>query len=103
VRDDPAGSNLDLDSLDEDFGDGASQEIESDIKLLLDSIKDPINRLYKLSTWVRNPLSRFWSSKALHHQEIDPNSSINLLQTFKEFNYDYISSLFLEYTKSKAL
>ena len=103
MRDDPAGNNLDLDSLDEDFGDGASQEIESDIELLLDSIKDPIDRLYKLSTWIRNPSSRFWSSKALHHQEIDPDSGVDLLHAFEGFDYDYVSSLFLQYRKLKAL
>jgi len=102
VREDPAGNPLDVELLDEDFGDETSQELDSDIDLLLDSVKDPIDRLYKLSTWIRNPSSRFASSKALRHQQIDPESNIDLLQTVEEFDYDYVSSLFLEYRKSKA-
>ncbi|KAH0536893.1 hypothetical protein FGG08_006264 [Glutinoglossum americanum] len=102
VQEDPAGNPLDLDPVDEDFRDEASQEPGSDIDLLLDSVKDPVDRLYKLSTWIRNPSSRFASSKALHHHQIDPESNVDLLQAVKEFDYDYVSSLFLQYRKSRA-
>ena len=79
------------------------QDLGSDADLFLDGIKDPIDRLYKVSTWIRNPSSRFASSKALHHQEIDNESNVDLPQTVADFDHDYVSSVFLQYRKSKAL
>ena len=70
--------------------------------LLLDGIKDPIDRLYKLAVLVRNPSSRFASSKALSFRRIDPESGVDLLQSFAHFDYDYVTSVFLQYRKSKA-
>ena len=78
-------------------------ELGSDVDLLLDSIRDPIDRLYKVSTWIRKPSSRFASSKALLHQELDPESNVDLLQVAAKFDHDFISSAFLEYRKTKAL
>ena len=90
--------NFDVIEEEDDF-----RELGSDADLLLDCIKDPIDRLYKVSTWIRNPSSRFASSKVLYHQEIDVESKIDLLQAFADFDYDYVSSVFLQYRKSKAL
>lgn len=39
-------------------------EPESDMDLLLESVLDPIDRLYKLAVWIRNPATRLTSSKA---------------------------------------
>jgi hypothetical protein len=50
------GDPLNIESSDNDE--------DSDIDLLLDNIRDPIDQLYKLSIWIRNPSSRFASSKA---------------------------------------
>lgn len=94
--------NACLEPLDEDSGDETTQEPDSDIDLLLDSVRDPIDRLYKLSTRIRNPSSRLGSSKALRHQQIDEHSGIDLFQAVEKFEYDYVSSLFLQYRKSKA-
>ena len=88
---------------DEGWGDETAQGPDSNIYLLLDSTKDPIDRLYKLSTRIRNPPSRFGSSKALRHQKIDEESKVDLLQAIEEFDHDYVSSLFLQYRKSNAL
>lgn len=90
-------------SLDDDMEDDTDSNSESDIDLLLDSVRDPINRLYKLSVVIRSPISRLGSTKAQRYQQIDAETGINLLDTFKTFDYDYVSSLFLEYRKLKAL
>ena len=73
------------------------QEVGSSTELMLDSIKDPIDRLYKVSTWIRNPSSRFASSKALQHQQIDPETNVDLLQAFEPFELDYVRSVFLQH------
>ena len=83
--------------------DEESQGLGSDTDLLIESVKDPIDRLYKLSTWIRNPSSRFASSKALYHQEIDPDSDVDWLQAIEKFEHDYVSSMFLQYRKSSAV
>ncbi|KAJ5313460.1 uncharacterized protein N7443_000344 [Penicillium atrosanguineum] len=93
-RGDPADDLLNIESPDVDT--------DSDIDLLLDDVKDPIDRLFKLSIWIRNPSSRFASSKALRHQQIDPESNVDFLKAVKKFDYDYVSSLFLQYRKSRV-
>ncbi|KAK5657626.1 hypothetical protein OQA88_2698 [Cercophora sp. LCS_1] len=90
--------------FDVDFSDdGFASEGVSDADLLLDSIRDPINRLFKMGIWIRNPTSRFTSPKALGYAVINTETGVDLLEVFKSYDYDYISSLFLEYRKVKAL
>lgn len=89
--------------LEENTEEGGSEDQESDIDLLFDSVKDPIDRLFKVSTRIRNPSSRLGSSKALRHQQIDQDSGIDLLRAIEHFDHDYISSLFLQYRKLKAV
>ncbi|KAJ9148961.1 hypothetical protein NKR23_g4736 [Pleurostoma richardsiae] len=98
-----AGLPLDLDSLIDVVESPFEDVPDSDIDLLLDSVKDPIDRLYKLSTRIRNPSTRFESSKALQYQKMDPESNVDFLQVAEHFDYDYVSSMFLQYRKSGAL
>ncbi|KAL8310454.1 hypothetical protein RB597_010336 [Gaeumannomyces tritici] len=77
-------------------------EADSDIDLLLDSVRDPIDRLYKLSTRIRSPSTRFASSKAQVYQKIDPESKRDFLKEAEPFDRDYVSSLFLQYHKDNA-
>ncbi|KAK1774720.1 hypothetical protein QBC45DRAFT_424228 [Copromyces sp. CBS 386.78] len=86
------------DGLDESF---ASQD-GSDMDLLVEGVRDPIDRLFKLAVWIRNPSSRITSPKVLRYRLLDPETGVDLLDVFKEFDYDYVSSLFLEFRKSKA-
>ena len=78
-------------------------EADSDIDLLLDSVRDPIDRLYKLSTRIRNPSTRFASSKAQRYQKVDPESGLDFLKEVEPFDRDYVSALFLQYRKANAL
>ncbi|TFA98892.1 hypothetical protein CCMA1212_009358 [Trichoderma ghanense] len=78
-------------------------DMESDMDLLLDSVKDPIDRLYKMAVWIRNPATRMPSSKARNFQQIDQETKVDLFKAFEAFDYDYISSIFLQYEKNKAL
>ena len=81
-----------IDTFDDDL-----QSLESDADALLDSIQDPINRLYKISTWVRNPSSRFYSTKAQCRKKMDPETGIDLFQTFELLDLDYVASIFVQY------
>lgn len=86
-----------------DYEDDTAQEMESDIDLLLDGVRDPIDRLYKLSTRIRSPSIRMGSAKAQLHQQIDRESGVDLFGVFGSFDYDYASAVFLEYRKLKSL
>jgi hypothetical protein len=79
---------------DMDDAGGSDAESESDIELLLDSVKDVIDRLYKLSTKIRNPSTRLASSKAQRFRQIDDETGIDLLQTFEHYDYDFVRSIF---------
>jgi hypothetical protein len=86
---------------DEEFD--TDSDTESDMDLLLDSVKDPIDRLYKMAVWIRDPATRIPSSKARNFQRIDEETKVDLFKAFEPLDYDYISSLFLQYEKDKAL
>lgn len=76
---------------------------ESYMDLLLDGVRDPIDRLYKVSTKIRNPSSRLGSSRAASYQQIDEESGVDFLCAVEQADYDHIRSLFLQYQKSRAL
>ncbi|PQE07748.1 meiosis-specific serine threonine- kinase mek1 protein [Rutstroemia sp. NJR-2017a BVV2] len=85
-------------SLLDDAEDGM---MDSDMDLLLDSIKEPIDCLYKLSTRIRNPAIRLGSIKAQNHQQLDEDTRVDLFDVFKNLDYDHISSLFRQYRNPK--
>ncbi|KAM6486417.1 hypothetical protein HDV62DRAFT_401827 [Trichoderma sp. SZMC 28011] len=93
----------DIEQEDEDSDTDSSSEMESDMDLLLDSIKDPIDRLYKMAVWIRNPATRITSTRARNLQQVDEETNVDLFKSFENFDYDHVSSLFLEYEKNKAL
>ncbi|KAF6234027.1 hypothetical protein HO173_007857 [Letharia columbiana] len=76
---------------------------ESDLDLLLDGVRDPIDRLYKVSTKIRNPSSRLGSSRATNHQQIDEETGVDFLRAIEQADYEHIRSLFLQYQKARAL
>ncbi|KAK2607025.1 hypothetical protein N8I77_005734 [Diaporthe amygdali] len=78
------------------------EDDESEIDLLLDGIRDPINRLFKVSTKIRNPSTRIGSSKAALFQKIDEETGVDFLQVIRKEDYDYVRSVFLEYQKNRA-
>ncbi|KAH8780003.1 hypothetical protein F5883DRAFT_484894, partial [Diaporthe sp. PMI_573] len=84
---------------DEDEDEG---EEESDMELLLDGIRDPINRLFKISTKMRNPSTRLGSSKAINHRQVDEDTGVDFLEAMKKADVDYVKSVFLEYRKVRA-
>lgn len=76
---------------------------DSDTDLLLDCVRDPIDRLFKLSTRIRNPSSRLHSSKSNRHRQFDPDSGVDRLQAVVQLDHDYVNSVFLQYHKSRVL
>lgn len=94
--------DTDAEELDsEASGDDGTEE--SDLDLLLDSVRDPIDRLYKVSTKIRNPSSRLGSSRAANYQQIDEESGVDFLRAIEQADLDHIRSLFLQYQKARAL
>ncbi|KAG8161163.1 hypothetical protein KVR01_009427 [Diaporthe batatas] len=73
-----------------------------DTDLLIDSVRDPINRLFKMSIKIRNPSTRLGSSRAANYRQVDEETGVDLLQAMKEFDLDYVKTVFLEYRKTKA-
>ncbi len=71
--------------------------------MLLDDVRDLLDRLYKVSTKIRNPSTRLGLSKALRHKEIDRETDVDLLRAMEPFDRDYIRSLFLQYQRDKVL
>ncbi|GAB1316324.1 hypothetical protein MFIFM68171_06534 [Madurella fahalii] len=82
---DPINPSNELGGVDESF---APQD-DTDADLLLEGVRDPIDRLFKLAVWICNPSSRVTSPKVSRHRVLDPETGVNLLDVFKEFDYDY--------------
>ena len=82
---------------------GDDDTVESDMDLLLDGVRDPIDRLYKVSTKIRNPSSRLGSSRAVNYQQIDEETGVDFLRAVEQADHDHIRSLFLQYQKARAL
>ena len=96
------GDDAEVEELDsESSGDNGTDE--SDLDLLLDGIRDPIDRLYKVSTKIRNPSSRLGSSRAMNYQQIDEETGVDFLRAIEQADHDHIGSLFLQYQKARAL
>ncbi|KAK2813236.1 hypothetical protein FQN50_000914 [Emmonsiellopsis sp. PD_5] len=87
-------ANVAGDLVTEEFeeGDSGYETPESDLELLVDSLKDPITRLCHLGSLSRGQSRTLISPSALHHQQFDA-----------KFDHDYVNSLFLQYRKSKIL
>lgn len=64
---------------------------------MLHSIKDIIDRLYRLSTKIRNPSTRLTSSKAHRFRQVDDEHGVDLLQTFEHLDLDFTISAFVRY------
>ncbi|KAL9616861.1 MAG: hypothetical protein Q9160_008317 [Pyrenula sp. 1 TL-2023] len=76
---------------------------EPDMELLSDSVKDPIDRLYRLSTKIRNPSSRSMSTKASQFQQTDPKTGVDFLQAIAQFDFEHVGAVFLQLWKNKFL
>ena len=100
--DDDNDEDLEANELDSELS-GEDDMAESEMDLLLDGVRDPIDRLYKVSTKIRNPSSRLGSSRATNHQKIDEETGVDFLRAIERLEIDHIRSLFLQYRKSKAL
>lgn len=95
-------SEAPVDDDDEYDEDEDEDEEGVDMELLLDSVRDPIDRLFKMSTKIRNPSTRLGSSKAAKHQQVDQETGVDFLEAIKGADIDYVKSAFLEYQKVKA-
>lgn len=83
-------------------GEDEDEEEEIDMELLLDGVRDPINRLFKMSTKIRNPSTRLGSSRAANYRQIDEDTGVDFLEAIKEADLDYVASVFLEHRKVRA-
>lgn len=84
------------DDFAEDDIEGDDDSDDSDIlDTLLESIKDIVDRLFRLATKLRSPETRLRSSRAQNFQILD--DGVDLFKCFSEFEYDFVSSLFRHY------
>lgn len=95
----------------EDQGEVASEYMESEEEdedcestsdILLDGIRDPIDKLFKMATRIRSPSARFGSLRAAKYQQIDKDTGKDFLQVTIENDRDYVGSIFLQHEKSRV-
>lgn len=67
------------------------------LDILLGSIKDVIDRLFRLAIQLRSPDTRLRSSRAQNFQILD--DGVDLFECFHEFDLDFVSSFFRHFRK----
>lgn len=72
-------------------------EPQSYIDILLEVIVGLVNRLFKLSTKIRNTSTRLGFSRARYFQSIDEDTGVDLIKAFAHYDDDYVRSVFLQY------
>ncbi|KAK5556467.1 hypothetical protein LTR46_005659 [Exophiala xenobiotica] len=82
---------------DADTSDDEDMDQAAYISILLQSVEDVIDRLFKLSTKIRNPSTRLISTRAKLFRCIDEDSGCDLLEVFKHYDYCHVLSIFRGY------
>ncbi|KIW11455.1 hypothetical protein PV08_10755 [Exophiala spinifera] len=72
-------------------------EPQSYIDILLEVIVGLVNRLFKLSTKIRNTSTRLGFSRAKFFESIDKDTGVDLIKAFAHYDDDYVRSVFLQY------
>ncbi|KAK6365891.1 general transcription repressor [Exophiala oligosperma] len=81
----------------DDDDDDDDVEPQSYIDILLEVIVGFLNRLFKLSTKIRNPSTRLGLSRARYFESIDEATGVDLIKAFAHYDDDYVRSIFLQY------
>jgi hypothetical protein len=80
-----------------DTSDAEDMDQAAYISLLLQSVEDVIDRLFKLSSKIRNPSTRLISTPAKLYRCLDEDSGCELLEAFKHYDYCHVLSIFRGY------
>ena len=83
----------------DDDSDEGSMDLASYLTVLLQSIGDVIDRLFKMSGLIRNPSTRQYSSKVSSFRCIDEDSGIDLVTAFEHYSYDHVRSVFVDHSR----
>ena len=92
-----AESEAEENSSDEEF---ASSEATAEV--LLSSVTDIIDNLYRLATKIRHPASRLPSSKARLFRNADPETGVDFIEEIRAIDAAHIEELLLEYRSLKS-
>ena len=84
---DEASSDFDEDEGFEGF------ETESLAQIALGNVSAAIDRLYRLSFKIRNPATRLGFSNAKSYRQEDPETGIDLIEQFRQFDQRHISEV----------
>ena len=91
-----AESETEENSSDEEF---ASSEATA--RVLLSSVADIVDNLYRLATKIRDPASRLPSSKARLFKKADPETGVDFIEKIKAIDAIHIEEVLLEYRALK--
>ncbi|KAL6718528.1 hypothetical protein ACLMJK_004620 [Lecanora helva] len=87
-------------SDDEDF---ESYDQYSSATTALENVGAVIDRLYRLSFKIRRPATRFGLTKAQNYKQIDPETNIDLIDSFAGFDKAHVVETFAQYQTSHDL
>ncbi|KAF1947080.1 hypothetical protein EJ02DRAFT_450051 [Clathrospora elynae] len=82
-------------SEDENEEEDDSGESRTELRMRLEDITDIIDNLYKLSVRIRTPTIRSRSLKAASYKPTDPETGIDILSTYAEYDLRHINELLL--------
>ena len=77
----------------EGYGTGAEGDVSA-IDLVLESITDALDRLFRLATKVRNPSTRQIASRVYSYKDVDEATGVDVIDEYAKFDHQHILELF---------
>ncbi len=78
------------------YGTGAEGDMPA-IDLVIESITDAIDRLFRLAVKVRDPSTRQIASRVYNYKDIDDTTGINVMDEYAKWDHNHIVELFSQH------
>lgn len=89
--------------LEADYGSETTGSVEQEFNLILESITETINCLYRIATRIRNPATRTLTKKVLEFKMTDRESGVDLVGQYASLDREHLREVFKAYRSADIL
>ncbi|ERF72582.1 hypothetical protein EPUS_02864 [Endocarpon pusillum Z07020] len=89
--------------LEADYGSETTGSAEQEFNLILESIAETINCLYRIATRIRNPATRILTKKVLGFKMMDRESGVDLEGEYASLDREHLREVFKDYRSADIL
>lgn len=88
--------------LEADYGSDTNGSEEQELSLILESIAETINCLYKIATRIRNPATRILSKKVFQFKMTDRETGVDLAEEYALLDREHVREVFRDYRSTSV-